>query len=45
MLNWLEKAYEEREVYAPFWNIHPAFDPIRSDPRFQNILHRMNFPK
>ena len=44
VLNWLEKAYEEHEVYAPFWNVHPAFDPIRSDPRFQRILRRMNFP-
>ena len=44
VLDWLEKAYAEREVYAPFWNIHPAFDPLRSEPRFQNILRRMNFP-
>jgi len=45
VLDWLEKAYEEHKAYAPFWNIHPAFDLIRSEPRFQNILRRMNFPK
>ena len=44
VLNWLEKAYEEHEAYAPFWNMQSAFDPIRSDPRFQHILRRMNFP-
>jgi len=44
VLDWLEKAYEEHEVFAPFWNVHPAFDPLRSEPRFQRILRRMNFP-
>jgi len=44
VLDWLEKAYEEHEVFAPFWNVHPAFDPLRSHPRFQDLLRRMNFP-
>jgi len=44
VLDWLEKAYDEHEVFAPFWNVHPTFDPIRSEPRFQRILRRMNFP-
>jgi len=44
LLDWLERAYEEHEAYAPFWNVNPDFDPLRSDPRFQHILRRMNFP-
>jgi eukaryotic-like serine/threonine-protein kinase len=44
-LDWLEKAYEERDPYAPFWNVNPRLDPLRSEPRFQDILRRMNFPK
>jgi eukaryotic-like serine/threonine-protein kinase len=37
---WLEKGYEDRSIY----NIkaYPAFDPLRSDPRFADLLRRMN---
>jgi len=44
-LDWLEKAYEEHDPFAVFWNVSPAFDPLRSDPRFQDLLRRMNFPR
>ena len=43
-LDWLERAYQEHDPYAPFWNVSPALDPLRSDPRFQDLLRRMNFP-
>jgi TolB-like protein/DNA-binding winged helix-turn-helix (wHTH) protein/Flp pilus assembly protein TadD len=36
---WLEKAYEER--FNPSVLRRPAFDPLRSDPRFQNLLRRI----
>jgi tetratricopeptide (TPR) repeat protein len=36
---WLEKAYEER--FNPSILVRPAFDVLRSDPRFQNLLHRL----
>ena len=45
-LDWLERAMEDRN----FWMIHvnqdPTFsDPVfRSNPRFQTILKKMNFP-
>ncbi len=41
---WLDKAYEECDSALIMLNCNPAFQPIRLDPRFQNILHRMNFP-
>jgi predicted Zn-dependent protease len=36
---WLEKAYAER--FNPSVLRRPAFDPLRSDPRFQNLLRRI----
>ena len=42
---WLEKAYEERVSQLVYIQIDPVFDPLRSDPRFQDLVRRMNFPK
>jgi hypothetical protein len=41
---WLEKAYEDRSMASGFGTIktNPAYDPLRSDPRFQDLLRRMN---
>lgn len=44
---WLEKAYNERSLGSTFANIkvNPQFDPIRTDPRFSDLLRRMNLPQ
>ena len=44
-LEWLEKGYEERSPTMPYLGIIPIFDPLRDDPRFQDLLRRMNFPE
>jgi tetratricopeptide (TPR) repeat protein len=41
---WLNKAYESRAVGMEYLKVDPCFDKIRSDPRFQDLLRRMNFP-
>ena len=40
----LEKAYEERNPFLVGLRL-PTFDNVRPDPRFQALLHRMNFPE
>jgi hypothetical protein len=41
---WLTKAYQERASSMAFLKVNPFFDGLRSDPRFQGLLQRMNFP-
>jgi len=36
---WLEKGYEER--FNPGVLLRPGFDPLRSDPSFQELMHRI----
>ena len=44
-LEWLEKGYQERDTHLIFLNLMPDWDSLRSDPRFQDPLRRMNFPE
>ncbi len=41
-LEWLEKAYEERSGWPLYLHFEPAFDHLRSDPRFVSLLKRIN---
>jgi TolB-like protein/Flp pilus assembly protein TadD len=41
-MNWLEKGYAER--FNPGVLIRPGFDPLRTDPRFQDLVHRVGLP-
>jgi serine/threonine-protein kinase len=44
VFEWLEKAYEERSGRLVYLGIERAFDPFRSDPRFQDLLRRIHLP-
>ncbi len=40
-LAWLEKAYQEHSNEMTALKVNPAYDPLRSDPRFQRLLSRV----
>ena len=42
-MSWLEKGYEER--FNPGVLIRPGFDPLRSDPRFEDLVRRVGLPR
>jgi TolB-like protein/Tfp pilus assembly protein PilF len=41
---WLEKAYQERRARMYLLNVDPLLDPLRSDPRFQDLVRRVGLP-
>lgn len=38
---WFERAYQEKSNILQFLKVHPFFDPVRSDPRFKDLVHRV----
>ncbi|PYV06888.1 MAG: hypothetical protein DMG10_00545 [Acidobacteria bacterium] len=42
-MTWLERAYEER--FNPSVLARPSFDPLRSDKRFHDLMHRIGLSR
>ena len=42
---WLERAYQDRCGDMQLLRVLPVWDPLHSDPRFQELLRRMKFPR
>jgi len=40
-LTYLEQATEQREMPVTALKVHPLYDPLRSEPRFEKLLERI----
>jgi serine/threonine-protein kinase len=43
-LDWLEIAFQEKMQDLVYLNVYPHWDPLRDNPRFRDLIRRMNFP-
>jgi serine/threonine-protein kinase len=39
---WLDRGYEERDIWMTILNLDPAFDDLRGDPRFIALIEKVN---
>ncbi|HCS48454.1 MAG TPA: hypothetical protein DIW61_09445 [Candidatus Aminicenantes bacterium] len=44
-IDWLEKAYQAKDLNMPYLSVDPIFDDLRNEPRFQDILRWMKLLK
>ena len=43
MFEWLDRAYDARDVHLVFAPVDPKWDPYRGEPRFQDVIRRCGF--
>jgi hypothetical protein len=44
-IEWLEKGYEMKDPMMPYIGSPDLFDLLHDDPRYQDLLRRMNLPE
>jgi serine/threonine-protein kinase len=42
-LLWTQRAYEERRGWLAYLNVNPMLDPLRGEPRFQELVREMGW--
>ncbi len=43
--DWLSKAIEDRSAGLVYLKVDPVFDPVRSDPRFADLVQRVGIAR
>jgi len=43
-LDWLQRGFEEGDPNMPYIGLTPVFDGLHDEPRFRDLLLRLNFP-
>lgn len=41
----LDRSYQDHSISLTSLKVEPAFDPLRNDPRFQDLLRRVGLAK
>jgi serine/threonine-protein kinase len=44
-INWLNEAYDHHEMEMPWLITEPQFNSLHEDPRFQDLVRKMGFPR
>jgi TolB-like protein/Tfp pilus assembly protein PilF len=44
-VEWLGRSFDEGDAHLSFLAVEPVYDPLRSDPRFKELLRRLNLPQ
>src|SRR5256885_15697818 len=44
-LQLLERAYKEHSFHLVFLNVWPEFGPLHGDPRFHDLIYRLEVPQ
>jgi uncharacterized protein HemY len=39
---WIEQAYKERNWQITFIKLHPIFTPLHADPRYAELMSRLD---
>ena len=42
-LAWLERGFQQRDPKMTFLKVEPKWNNLRSEPRFVDLMRRMNF--
>jgi tetratricopeptide (TPR) repeat protein len=42
---WVEEAVNRRHDFAPWFKVYALFEPLYEDPRFKEIVNRINYPE